>query len=103
MITASRKKRVLVRRIEKSQSTSFQKKVWKALLEIPRGQVRSYSWLARKIGHPSACRAVGNALGKNPFAPEVPCHRVVSSHGIGGYTGGVLRKRWLLKKEGVRI
>ena len=71
---------------------------------IPRGEVRTYGWVARKIGLPRACRAVGNALAKNPFAPEVPCHRVLRSDGLlGGYSGGVKKKEHLLASEGVFI
>ncbi|MBI2982428.1 MAG: MGMT family protein [Deltaproteobacteria bacterium] len=94
-------KKKWLQRIKNLDATPFQKRVWTALLEIPRGEVRSYAWLAKKIGRPGACRAVGNALAKNPFAPGVPCHRVVASSGIGGYTGGLAKKRRLLKKEGV--
>ncbi|HVE14702.1 MAG TPA: MGMT family protein, partial [Elusimicrobiota bacterium] len=54
----------------------FHQKVWKACAEIPKGQVRTYGWIARRIGSPKAARAVGQALGANPFAPTVPCHRV---------------------------
>lgn len=80
--------------------TNFQKKVYKAVLQIPLGQVRSYSWIAKKIGSPGATRAVGTALKKNPFAPFVPCHRVVKNDGsLGGYSGGVKKKRKLLEQE----
>ena len=79
---------------------NFQKKVYKAVLQIPLGQVRSYSWIAKKIGSPGATRAVGTALKKNPFAPFVPCHRVVKNDGsLGGYSGGVKKKRKLLEQE----
>jgi len=82
--------------------TSFQKKVLKAVLAIPQGQTRSYAWVAEKAGSPGASRAVGQTLSKNPFAPEVPCHRVIASNGtIGGYSGGVAKKRRILKDEGV--
>ena len=92
-------KKSLRQSIDKSQGTPFQKRVWKALLEIPRGEVRTYAWVARKIGSPKAVRAVG----KNPFAPGVPCHRVIRQDGsLGGYSGsgGIKTKRSLLKKEG---
>jgi methylated-DNA-[protein]-cysteine S-methyltransferase len=83
--------------------TTFQKKVLKAVLDIPKGKVRSYAWVARRAGSPLACRAVGQALKKNPYAPGVPCHRVVSSNGsIGGYSGGLKKKRALLRKEGYK-
>lgn len=80
--------------------TEFQKKVYQACRLIPAGQTRSYKWIAQKIGNPRAYRAVGNALHKNPFAPEVPCHRVIHSDGtIGGFAGGVSRKEELLLAE----
>lgn len=81
----------------------FYQKVWRACAEIPRGQVRTYGWVARRIGRPKAARAVGMALGRNPFAPMVPCHRVVGADGsMTGYTspGGVAKKRRMLEKEG---
>jgi O-6-methylguanine DNA methyltransferase len=100
MIT-SRRPKGLIRAIEKAEATPFEKKVWKALLTIPKGEVRSYSWIARRVGSPTAARAVGNALNKNPFAPDVPCHRVVKQDGsLGGYAKGIGRKKALLKKEG---
>ncbi|MBK9921635.1 MAG: MGMT family protein [Elusimicrobia bacterium] len=67
---------------------AFYQAVWKACAEIPAGEVRTYGWLAARIGRPGAARAVGTALGANPFAPVVPCHRVVRSDGgMGGYSG----------------
>ena len=84
----------------------FYQAVWKACCAIPKGQVRTYGWIARKIGKPGAARAVGMALGKNPFAPAVPCHRVVGADGrLTGYSGagGVKTKRRLLKAEGVAL
>jgi len=78
----------------------FYQKVWLACLEIPEGQTRTYKWIAEKIGHPKAYRAVGNALSKNPFAPVIPCHRVIREDGkLGGYTDGIKKKLELLKKE----
>lgn len=85
---------------------AFQQSVWKACAEIPKGQVRTYGWIARKIGKPGAARAVGTALGRNPFAPTVPCHRVVGADGrLTGYSGagGIATKRRLLKSEGVPL
>jgi methylated-DNA-[protein]-cysteine S-methyltransferase len=96
----------LAARIDALTATPFQKKVWHALCTIPRGSVRTYAELARAIGKPRAVRAVANAVGKNPLAPLVPCHRVVRSDGtLGGYSakGGIKTKRALLKKEGVRM
>lgn len=81
----------------------FYQKVWKACAEIPKGETRTYGWIAKRIGKPKAARAVGQALGKNPFAPTVPCHRVVGSTGkLTGFSapGGVAAKRRLLVKEG---
>lgn len=80
--------------------TDFEKKVYLAALEIPPGEVRSYKWIAAKIGRPKAYRAVGNALNKNPYIGTVPCHRVVRSDGsIGGFAKRVGYKRKLLKSE----
>ncbi|MDP2736988.1 MAG: MGMT family protein [bacterium] len=84
--------------------TEFNKKVWAALKLIPRGRVTTYKELAKYVGRPKAARAVGNACGRNPDAPKVPCHRVVRSDGrIGWYSGGGKRKIELLKKEGVKV
>ncbi len=88
---------------EMKKYTPFCRKVWMACAEIPRGQVRTYGWIARRIGSPTAARAVGQALGKNPFAPTIPCHRVVGADGsLTGFSaeGGLAAKRALLKKEG---
>ena len=80
--------------------TEFEKKVYAACRLIPKGQTRSYKWIAEKIGRPQAYRAVGNALHKNPFAPLVPCHRVIKSDGtVGGFASGPARKRKLLAAE----
>ncbi len=86
---------------KKSNSlTDFEKAVYGAVLEIPLGATRSYAWVAARIGRPGAARAVGNALHKNPYAPFVPCHRVIAADGsLGGYSGGPTRKRALLEKE----
>ena len=84
--------------------TEFQKSVWRELQKIPRGQVVSYAELARRVGRPRAVRAVANAVGKNPCAPDIPCHRVIRSDGgIGGYSGagGIAKKKSLLLKENV--
>jgi methylated-DNA-[protein]-cysteine S-methyltransferase len=80
--------------------TPFQRSVWTALLTIPFGERRSYSWLARNIGRPRAVRAVGSANGRNGLPIVVPCHRVVHKDGsLAGYAGGVEVKRWLLDHE----
>ena len=81
----------------------FYQKVWRACAKIPRGEVRTYGWIARAIGHPKAARAVGQALAANPFAPKIPCHRVVGASGaMVGYSarGGIQRKKTMLLKEG---
>jgi methylated-DNA-[protein]-cysteine S-methyltransferase len=80
--------------------TSFTKKVYKAVLKIPFGEVRTYKWVAKKIGHPQAYRAVGNTLNKNPWPIIVPCHRVVASGGkLGGFSQGINKKKRLLELE----
>ncbi len=80
--------------------TPFAKKVYKAVLEIPLGQVRTYKWIARKIGCPKACRAVGQVLKNNPYPLIIPCHRVIGANGlIGGYLGGEKTKKKLLDLE----
>lgn len=81
--------------------TPFTQKVYLAACRIPKGQTRSYQWVATASGHPKAVRAVGNALNRNPFAPQVPCHRVIRSDGtLGGYAYGLKRKQALLRREG---
>jgi AraC family transcriptional regulator of adaptative response/methylated-DNA-[protein]-cysteine methyltransferase len=82
------------------RGTDFQRRAWTALREIPYGRTRSYSDQARRIGAPSAVRAVGRANGDNPIAVVIPCHRVVGSDGkLTGYGGGLWRKRFLLDHE----
>lgn len=89
---------------EATRGTPFQRRVWTALRTIPRGDVRSYGGLARDLGSPRAMRAVGQANHNNPVAVVVPCHRVVATgYGLGGYGGGLDRKRFLLTLEGVEI
>jgi len=84
--------------------TPFQKKVWKALLDIPYGATVSYRVLADRIGSSGAARAVGSACGRNPVCLIVPCHRVVASAGgLGGYAGGLAAKEKLLTLEGAWI
>ena len=87
----------------RAECTPFQRRVYEALLKIPRGQVRTYGQVARAIGRPKAARAVGQALKRNRWAPAIPCHRVVASGGkLGGYSGpgGPAGKRQLLLREG---
>jgi O-6-methylguanine DNA methyltransferase len=83
--------------------TTFERDVWTKALEIPRGEVRPYGWIAAEIGRPRAVRAVGTALGRNPVPVIVPCHRVVRSDGfIGQYSlGGPANKRAILASEGL--
>lgn len=82
------------------EGTDFQRKVWKQLQAIPFGKTISYSELAMRAGNPRAVRAAGSANGKNPFCIIVPCHRVIAKDGtIGGYAGGLARKRHLLAVE----
>ena len=86
--------------LDLSLGTPFQQSVWKALQQIPYGETISYAQLAQNIDKPTAYRAVANANGKNPFSIIIPCHRVVASDGgLGGYTGGLDKKRLLLKIE----
>jgi AraC family transcriptional regulator of adaptative response/methylated-DNA-[protein]-cysteine methyltransferase len=81
--------------------TAFQEKVWQELRKIPPGETRSYADIAAAVGDPKATRAVGTANGSNPVAVLVPCHRVIRSDGtLGGYAGGLDRKRKLLEAEG---
>jgi methylated-DNA-[protein]-cysteine S-methyltransferase len=84
--------------------TPFQRKVWNALPEIPAGTTMSYGVLAAKLGAPNAMRAVGHANGANPLSVVVPCHRLIGASGsLVKYGGGLERKRWLLKHEGVEM
>ena len=88
------------------KGTKFQLKVWNYLKKIPKGKVKTYTDVAKAIGKPLAVRAVANAIGKNPYSPKIPCHRVIRSDGsLGGYSGkgGILQKRRLLRYEKVYI
>ena len=81
--------------------TDFQKKVWRALLTIPFGEIRTYAQIAQQIGHPTAVRAVGAANGRNPISIVAPCHRVIGSSGeLTGFAGGLDAKARLLRLEG---
>jgi len=80
--------------------TSFAKKVYRAVLSIPLGEVRSYKWVAKKAGSPGAFRAVGQILKRNPYPIIIPCHRVIKSDSkLGGYALGLKRKKWILDLE----
>lgn len=84
------------------RGTEFQRRVWSALQEIPYGETRSYAELAEAAGSPRGYRAVGQANGRNPLGVVIPCHRVIAADGgLGGYTGGLERKRKLLELEGI--
>ena len=86
----------------KLEGTDFQIAVWKELLKIPIGKTTTYKNIAIAIGKPNSSRAVANACAQNPYAPEVPCNRVIRSDGsLGGYSaeGGIERKRQLLEME----
>lgn len=86
---------------DKLPGTTFQKKVWRVLCQIPPGQVVSYKEVAQSVGSPQAARAVGRACGQNPILLVIPCHRVVAQGHWGGYSGGGLEiKKSLLRTEG---
>ena len=88
----------------KLEGTKFQVKVWRYLEKIPVGSIKTYSQVAKGIGKPLAVRAVANAIAKNPYPLQIPCHRVIRSNGsLGGYSGkgGFKTKKKLLKKEGI--
>ncbi|GIL06589.1 methylated-DNA--[protein]-cysteine S-methyltransferase [Betaproteobacteria bacterium PRO7] len=83
--------------------TAFQQSVWRALLKVPFGRTSTYGALAAEIGRPTAARAVGAAVGANPLAVVVPCHRIIGADGtLTGYAGGLPRKTKLLALEGTR-
>ena len=86
-----------------TSGTEFQHDVWRVLQTLPYGSVATYAEVAELMGRPRAARAVGNANHANPWPVFVPCHRVVASHGVGGYGGGEGVKRWLLALEGVEL
>ena len=87
-----------------SLGTDFQQRVWQQLQKIPHGETISYATLAQRVGNPKGYRAVANANGRNPFSIIIPCHRVIASDGkLGGYTGGLDKKEYLLALEGVEV
>ena len=87
-------------KLDLSRATPFQCEVWEATRLIPYGETRSYAWIAGQIKKPGAFRATGQALGRNPFPVIVPCHRVLASNGaLGGFTGGIEMKQYLLRLE----
>jgi methylated-DNA-[protein]-cysteine S-methyltransferase len=90
--------------LELTNGTPFQSEVWRALEKIPYGETISYGELARRVGRPTGGRSVGAAVGRNPWAVIVPCHRVIAANGeLTGFGGGIERKRWLLEHEGLEI
>ncbi|MGH7888970.1 MAG: methylated-DNA--[protein]-cysteine S-methyltransferase, partial [Thermodesulfobacteriota bacterium] len=88
-------------KLDLSSGTPFQISVWGELLKIPYGTVTTYGEIAKRVGNPDGARAVGNAVGANPLPIIVPCHRVVASNGLGGYSGGMEIKKSLLRTEGI--
>jgi O-6-methylguanine DNA methyltransferase len=104
LATALRTGRATDLRFDLRGSTEFEQAVLRAALTIPRGQVRPYSWIARRIGHPRAVRAVGSALGRNPVPVLIPCHRVTRADGTtGDYVFGSSVKESLLRAEEVDL
>lgn len=86
------------------QGTAFQRAVWQALLDVPPGHTSTYGAIARQVGAPQAARAAGAAIGRNPVAIIVPCHRIVGSDGsLTGFAGGLQRKEHLLQHEGALL
>lgn len=80
--------------------TPFQKSVWENLLHVPYGETRTYAWMARQLGNVRAVRAIGHAIGSNPIAIFVPCHRIIGSDGkLTGFAGGIAAKKFLLEME----
>jgi methylated-DNA-[protein]-cysteine S-methyltransferase len=91
-------------KLDFSLGTDFQQSVWKSLLRIGTGHLDGYGAIAKALGKPAASRAVGAAVGRNPISIIVPCHRVVGANGaLTGYAGGIERKAWMLKREGVLL
>ena len=87
--------------LDLSGGTSFQQKVWRTLLRVSYGQLRSYQWVAVRVGGSQYARAVGNAVGANPMPIVIPCHRIVAQDAsLGGFSGGLSTKRKLLTLEG---
>ncbi|HKU51493.1 MAG TPA: methylated-DNA--[protein]-cysteine S-methyltransferase [Nitrospira sp.] len=87
--------------LDLSQGTSFQRQVWRTLQRVPYGKLRSYQWIAARVGGRHYARAVGNAVGANPLPIVVPCHRIVAHDAsLGGFSGGLSIKRKLLSLEG---
>ena len=84
----------------KRMPTAFERRVYAVVARIPKGQTRSYQWVAQRLGNPKVARAVGGALSRNPDPAHVPCHRVIRANGsLGGYRWGLRKKRKLLRTE----
>ena len=99
---ADGKRKTLDLPLDFSMGTEFQQRVWQALQGIEYGETISYATLAQRVNSPKGFRAVAQANGKNPFSIIVPCHRIIGANAtLTGYAGGLERKRWLLKHEGV--
>jgi O-6-methylguanine DNA methyltransferase len=104
LITGEREFESRIRAGRLAPGMSFNQKVWALTSRIPAGSVTTYGEIARALGSPRAGRAVGNALNRNPYAPGVPCHRVVGSNGsLTGYAGGLEKKRKMLAAEGIAL
>ena len=87
--------------LDLSAGTSFQRQVWRTLQRVPYSKLRSYRWIAARVGGPQYARAVGNAVGANPLPIVIPCHRIVAHDAsLGGFSGGLSMKRKLLSLEG---
>ena len=90
--------------VDLSQGTAFHRRVWRTLLRVPYGKLRSYQWVAARVGGRQYARAVGNAVGANPLPIVVPCHRIVAHDAtLGGFSGGLPTKRKLLTLEGTLV
>jgi O-6-methylguanine DNA methyltransferase len=104
-------KKDIITKIKNFKSTDFAKSVYLATIQIPKGSITTYKSIAEFIGYPNSCRAVGSALKNNPYAPDVPCHRVIASNGkIGGFFGStdinsemLKTKIQLLEREGIKF
>jgi methylated-DNA-[protein]-cysteine S-methyltransferase len=86
-------------KLDLSSATDFQRQVWRVTQTIPYGETRSYGWVAERLAKRGAARAVGQALARNRLPVIIPCHRVLASDGLGGYSGGVGVKESLLRRE----
>ncbi|MDF1825572.1 MAG: methylated-DNA--[protein]-cysteine S-methyltransferase [Verrucomicrobiales bacterium] len=97
-----RRKPEFLPKLDLSDGTAFQQRVWKALMQITPGGTVTYQEIAKRVESPKAVRAVGAAIGRNPLSIIIPCHRVLGSDGkLTGFAGGLERKRWLLVHEGI--